>query len=142
MGELKVTMTRKIHGVCWQSYMVITSKKIRDPILYFCNEWTGMVPYPIILGIEKSTLIHRILSLSAGNLIQNRSSKQGPWNESHNCFESNNRCCPDAFSSNCPIMRGPPSKIYIFLKKPQFMTLWFHNVSLLQRFMLTLSFIT
>jgi hypothetical protein len=57
--------------------MVITSKKIRDPILYFCNEWTGMVPYPIILGIEKSTLIHRILSLSAGNFIQNRSSKQG-----------------------------------------------------------------
>jgi hypothetical protein len=30
------------------------------------------------LGTEKSTLIQRILNLSAGNLIQNRPRKQGP----------------------------------------------------------------
>jgi hypothetical protein len=30
------------------------------------------------LGREKSTLIQRILNLSAGNLIQNRPRKQGP----------------------------------------------------------------
>lgn len=82
------------------------------------------------LGTEKSTLIQRILNLSAGNLIQNRPRKQGPWDESYNCVGSNNRYHPNAFSCGCPFLSDPLSKIYIFLSTWS-MTLCFHNLSTL-----------
>ncbi|KAJ6859294.1 hypothetical protein NC652_041570 [Populus alba x Populus x berolinensis] len=59
MGELRVTTTRKMHGVC---YWITGEKYVKSNYL----------------GREKSTLIQRILNLSAGNLIQNTPRKQGP----------------------------------------------------------------
>ncbi|KAJ6855778.1 hypothetical protein NC651_040416 [Populus alba x Populus x berolinensis] len=53
MGELRVTMTRKMHGVC---YWITGEKYVKSNYL----------------GREKSTLIQRILNISAGNLIRSR----------------------------------------------------------------------